>query len=223
MNWQGILFLVICIVLAVGMIMARFKIKPEFHWPSSDKPAEKDDHHPKPADPHHPASGGGDHGSHDDGHGGGHKKEGGSTLRNIGIFLVLAAIAFSLVTCANRQPKPGGSGDFRMNLAISSGTLPSSPSVPEGWQRVMAPKSSDSWSEWVDIPVGYTLIFCDMQNDPTCSASDFSNARFDIQCRDLASGESRVGPQGCPTADANRVRAKGDQPLSINYRFEREN
>lgn len=102
-------------------------------------------------------------------------------------------------------------------------TRDGSRAVSSNWQRTTLPSSDADWSSWIEIPVGHSIKFCDLANDPGCSATDFSDVRFDAQCRSLVDGNPRDQMSGeCTWTDAYRMRAKGSESMTLLYRFKRE-
>lgn len=174
--WQ-ILISVVCLALALGLIVTRFKFKMSF--PQREPVPEHEDHGHH--EPHHHS----DHGHDDHGHGHGSDTPLWKTL--LGWCTAIAAIGLLAVFFVTYvRPKlgldqmPGASREYRRQLAINNGTLrtPQGPSIPddarycgqyEGGKTTIEPGKSIR----VIIPVDMLINFTPNTEDGTITACDY--------------------------------------------------
>lgn len=144
-----------------------------------------------------------------------------SPLLVVGTALVLIALCFAVPSIGEwSAPEEEGETESQPRTVV---TRDSSRAVSSNWQRTTLPSSDADWPSWIEIPVGHSIRFCDPVRDPGCSATDFSGVRFDAQCRSLVDGNPRDQMSGeCTWTDAYRARAKGSEPITLLYRFERQ-
>lgn len=144
------------------------------------------------------------------------------------VTLVLLAACFVVPkidewTIENESANIGTQNAVSTQRQTVSQTEVAIPTVSYEWQRITLPSGDADWPSWIEIPMGHTITYCDPVNDPSCSAKDFSNARFDLQCRSLADGTPRDWEsEECAWSAANRARAKGTESMPLLYRFRRE-
>lgn len=220
--------ILICIALGIVLIATRFRISLPSRKPSEKKQA---DAHPAPA--HEPA-----HGANDHHHGGksGIKKAVhavGSVLLAVWYVALVALVVFGSIWLyqdsiklvqANSTYSVGQAAAAQARAARGGrlAATSSCPVVSDDWKRTTLPQGGADWPSWISVPVCHTIQFCDPVNDPGCSAKDFSNVRFDAQCRSLSDGHPRSQESGdCTWTDAYRMRAKGSDPMPLLYRFVR--
>lgn len=140
------------------------------------------------------------------------------TVVTAGIMIALVAAVILLVPTLARVinaavPAPGPSRAY-----TGAATRTSSPPqrVTTAWQRIVV---TSDWSSWISIPPGYQIWYCDIDVDTGCSAADFSQARFSLECRDLT-GQSHAFDSGqCRWGDANRVRTNSSPSFTLLYRL----
>lgn len=212
-----ILIFLTCIALAAALIVTRYKIKLELPAGKSEEKSSDDPHH-APAAAHH--SGGGDHS-----HAHGHKKDWVQTilgwLIGIGLVVLVVLAVIWMHERSVREIQNNTTYSVGRAAAAHAAAIRGSMPVSSDWQRIVLPQADADWSPWVQIPVGYTIRFCDPVSDQSCSAKDFSAARFDLQCRSLADGTALDQESGqCTWTDAHRMRAKGMDAMTLLYRFE---
>lgn len=128
--------------------------------------------------------------------------------------LVQANSTYSVGQAAAAQARAARGGHSAVTNAC--------PVVSDDWQRTILPPGDADWPSWTSVPRCHRIKLCDPVNDPGCSAKDFSDVRFDAQCRSLSDGQPRNQESGdCTWTDAYRMRAKGSEPMPLLYRFER--
>lgn len=220
--------ILICIALGILLIATRFRISLPSRKPSEKQQA---DAHPAPA--HKPAHDADDH--HHKGPSG--LKKAAHAVGNGLLALWYVAIVLLVVygihwlhedskrlLQANSTYSVGLAAAAQARAARGGYSAVSNdcPVVSEDWQRTTLPPGDADWPSWTSVPRCHSIEFCDPVNDPECSAEDFSNVRFDAQCRSLSDGNPRSQESGdCTWTDAYRMRAKGSEPMPFLYRFNR--
>lgn len=162
-----------------------------------------------------------DHHKKDDHGGGGHHHGDNFLMWSVKMIGLAVLIGGTFIVVRGCDVEPGAAPEVRREIAERTGALGPIGASATDWRDLPMPPRGREWSEAIEIPYGYFIRFCDPERDPMCSAADFTDSRFTPQCRSAKGEWLDWGSGNCNNSTANRVQAKGDEPLTIKYRFER--